>query len=120
MTMDNGEIALGRAIILRAIEDGCGYMGGIGYGDRRRVMDEARAWFDRAAKDYRLICDMADLGPAQVRGHAMKLFAEVDAGRVPAQLQHAEAYTVAQTTEHRRRRGFAAGRERVGAECPST
>ena len=63
----NGEQAMWRAVIDRALDDACGHCGGEGrYSQRERIIENAVAWFDRTGIDMRMVCDLADLNSEAV------------------------------------------------------
>lgn len=98
----SGMVAFWRAVVLRALQDGCGFFAGsVLPGSRATYRDRAREWFN-GGEDYQMVCSFADLDPATVAKHAKRCFAEIDAGRVPECLATAEAHSVAQLERYRK------------------
>lgn len=85
MSDERREVALFRAVILRALEDGQGILSGFSGGAiaRRREIDDARAFFNADNPGCRAVCDAADLNPEWVVRRAEELFRRVDAGEKP-------------------------------------
>ncbi len=62
------------AVIERALLDASGAAGGVGSpGERQRMREEARRWFQSDGPDFRLICEAAGLEPEAVRLRALSL-----------------------------------------------
>lgn len=81
--LDKGETALWRAVIAWAIEDACGYGHGLSGTYRDLATDAARAWFEGAGKDFRLVCDLAGLDAQAVRVRATAEFESAAPPRSP-------------------------------------
>ena len=70
------EQALWRAVINRALDDARGNCGGDTIKNRDRFRDEARSWFQTAGRDFRRVCDLADLNADWVRTRALQEIAQ--------------------------------------------
>lgn len=77
----NPELALWRSVISQALSDAVTKT-------KLPTLEQQRAqeWFERAGKDFKEVCHLAELEPDQVRSLAMRKIAEADAASPPERL----------------------------------
>lgn len=73
------DIALNRAIIVRALFDALGLVGDeVGQGEARMAKASARAWFKFAPERFREVCDCAGLNWKAVQESALRQMKDYD------------------------------------------
>jgi hypothetical protein len=84
----SGEQSLWRAVVLRALDDACGFVADpdANRRDKERIVACARLWFERGGGDFREVCLLAGLDPGRVRRGALawigRNLGQAGAGRV--------------------------------------
>ncbi len=97
MAFVRGEVSMWRAVIHVALLDAVGLgPSAPSETERRRVRDEARDWFRRAGRDFRIVCDLALLEPELVQEHALRLIENEGAAlqQMPARRRRMERRAV--------------------------